>query len=187
MANKKKQKYPSKSKVLADARRYVIKTGEYNGASDSSDFYVSGHSTGATNTEMDELSRQVTRDAGGYDYQEPEFANDQGETGYEMYQGEGIGDVGGPELYGNAYAPKKTSTSRGLAIGAAVGLAATALLGGLAYMFYQSESKPARRVAQKPGRQQVGRTQGKKSASAAASKKASPRAKKSSRAAQARA
>jgi len=145
VANKKRNKYPNQSKVLADARRYVIKKGEYNGAEDSSEFLVSGHSSGSPYSEMEELSKQVTRDAGGYDYREPEFANDQGETGYEMYQGQGVGDLGGPELYGDHFTPR-TSTSRGLAIGAAVGLAATALLGGLAYLVYQKEKQPRRKA-----------------------------------------
>jgi hypothetical protein len=137
VASRKRNKYPTQKKILSDARRYVIRNGDYNGATPSSDFMVSGHSTGSPYSEMEELSRQVTRDAGGYRYRAPEFANDQGETGYQMYQGEGLGDLGGPELYGDRYVPRVPRTSRGLMIGAAVGVAATALLGGLAYLVYR--------------------------------------------------
>ncbi len=145
MASRKRQKYPAQKKTLTDARRFVIRNGDYNGSSSSSDFMVSGHSTGSPFSEMEELSQQVTRDAGGVGYQEPIYADDRSDTGYEMYQGEGLGDLGGPELYGDRYAPKAPRTSRGLMIGAAVGLAATALLGGLAYLVYQSEEKRSNR------------------------------------------
>jgi hypothetical protein len=69
------------------------------------------------------------------------LADDRTDTGYDMYQGEGLGDLGGPELYGDRYSPKVPSTSRGLMIGAAVGLAATALLGSLAFLVSKSEKK----------------------------------------------
>lgn len=150
MANKKRNnKYPSQSKMMSDARRYVIKSGDYNGGSASSDFMVSGHSTGSPYSEMEELSEQVTRDAGGLAYKRVEFGDQQGETGYDGYQGEGLGDLGGPEMYGNKPSLLKKSpihhagTSRGLAISAAVGLAATAVLSGLAYFFYQSSQGTA--------------------------------------------
>lgn len=152
MANKKRRQRDSDhSKLLADAKRYTVRYGDYNGASSSDDFMVSGHSTGSPYSEMEELSNQVTRDAGGLPYREVEFANDQGETGYDEYQGEGLGDLGGPEFYGNKPSLLKTSpihhagASRGLAIAAGIGLAATAVLGGLSYLYYKTSKKSARR------------------------------------------
>lgn len=144
MANKKRNKYPQQSKVLSDARRYVIKNGEYNGGSSSSDFMVTGHSTGSPYSEMEELSEQVTRAARGFGYQEPVYADDQGETGYALEQGQGLGDLGGPVLYGDRYNPPKPR-SRSLMLAATFGLAATAILGGLAYYFSQVEKHPAQR------------------------------------------
>jgi hypothetical protein len=137
--------------MMSDARRYVIKSGDYNGGNSSSDFMVSGHSTGSPYSEMEELSEQVTRAAGGLPYKQIEFADDGSETGYDEYQGNGLGDLGGPEMYGNKPSLLKKSpihkagTSRGLAISAAIGLAATAVLGGLAYFFHQSSQTAVKR------------------------------------------
>lgn len=170
VANKKRKKDSAQSKILSDARRYVIKKGEYNGADDSSAFMVSGHSTGSPYSEMEELSNQVTRDAGGLPYKQVEFGSDQGETGYDLDQGEGLGDLGGPEMYGPKPSLLRKSpiarerTSRGLAIGAAVGLGVAAVLGGLAYYMRRPTPPPPHRHAKKhappppPPEKRAGRT-----------------------------
>jgi hypothetical protein len=151
VSNKKRNKYPASAKTRTEARRVVIKAGEYNGGSASSEFMVTGHSTGSPYSEMEELSEQLTRDVGGLPYHPVEFAKDQSSTGYDGYEGEGLGDLGGPEFYGNKpYLLKKSplhraGTSRGLAIGAAVGLAATAVLGGLAFFFRENLKQETRR------------------------------------------
>jgi hypothetical protein len=157
VANKKRRKTSALTKkALADARRYVIKAGEYNGGTSSSDFMVTGHSSGSPYSEMEELSKQVTRDAGGLPYKPIEYGSDLGETGYELEQGQGLGDLGGPELYGDRPSllmknpPRGSGPSRELVIGAAVGLAATALLGGLAYYVYRSAPTFGRSQSTRP-------------------------------------
>lgn len=142
MANKKKQKYPSKIQRPRREGPIKVKLGRYDGSSD--DFVVSGHSTGS-HSEMEEIAAQLSKDLN----QVPEYTapmsrtKDDGE--YHGYEGEGLGDLGGPEFYGNKPSLLKKSPihfaneARKLSIGTSIAaLAGSAVLAGLAYAIYKN-------------------------------------------------
>ncbi len=140
MAHKKINKYPAKNQRLRKTGPIVVRSGAYNGATSSNDFVVSGHSTGSPNSEMEAISQQLSRDVGNGPEYPLESTNDLTATGYEEYEGEGLGDLGGPEFYGNKPSLLKKSPihfvneARRLTMGtAAVAIAGSAVLAGLAY------------------------------------------------------
>lgn len=160
MANKKKNKYQVKHKNNYAAREYLdVRSGNYDGGVSSNAFAVQGHPTGSQNSEMNEISMQLSRDVGAI----PDYAvaAPSHYDAYDDYQGEGLGDLGGPELYGNKpsllkKSPlNKTSGSieeSGFGLWSAVGLGVSALLAGVAaYALYKetatqiAKAQPKRR------------------------------------------
>lgn len=87
------------------AHSKVVKAGYYDGTLPSKDFVVSGHSTGASTSEMEALSHQVSRDAGAVPaYPTDDYFRAQKPTipmGQTIPEDErDTADLGGPELYG---------------------------------------------------------------------------------------
>lgn len=144
MANKKRtNKYSVKHKQNFAAREYLdVRNGDVDGGVSSSAFVVSGHPSGSQNSEMSRIAAQLTRDVGGipeYDVEAPNHYD-----AYSDYQGEGLGDLGGPVLYGNKPSLLKNSPlskqKPGFELGlwSAIGLGASALLAGVAtYVLYK--------------------------------------------------
>ena len=149
MANKRKNKYQTKHKNNYAAREYVdVRSGAYNGGVSSSAFAVQGHPTGSQNSEMNAMSIQLSRDVGAI----PDYtvASPSHYDAYDDYQGEGLGDLGGPEFYGNKPSLLKKSPlnktsgtiqESSIGIWSAVGLGVSALLAGVAaYALYKETS-----------------------------------------------
>ena len=150
MARTKKNKYPVKTKRIRHEGPINVKLGVYDGAS-SDDFVVSGHSMGSQSSEMDELSQQLSRDVGNIPEYPVEFSgrsnsDADGEFGeYNGYEGEGLGDLGGPEFYGNKPSLLKKSPihfaneTRRLSISTSIAaFAGSAVLAGIAYAIYRN-------------------------------------------------
>lgn len=161
MANKKRQKYPVRNlKPRAYAHEtgaFNVKSGTYDGTTSSDDFVVTGHSMGAANTEMEALSQQLSYDVGKIPDYPIEFTSHQGET--DEYEGEGLGDLGGPEFYGNkpTLLQKRpihfVNEARRLTLGtAAAALAGSAVLAGLAFALFRSAKASSKVVAAKPSK-----------------------------------
>ncbi len=122
----------------------VIKAGIYDGSQPSSSFVVSGHSTGAANTEMDALSHQVSIDAGAV----PAYPTDDNYRDLDLSADVGQGpdrdtqdtpDLVGPILYGPEPSLLQPKTSRGVFnVRNAVALSGAAAFGFLAYKLYQN-------------------------------------------------
>ena len=149
MANKKKtNKYQVKHKNNYAAREYVdVRSGAYDGGVSSDAFVVSGHASGSQNSEMDAISRQLSRDVGNIpDYT---IAAPSHYDAYDDYQGEGLGDLGGPELDGNKPSLLGKSPLNklsgdiepGMGMWSAIGLGGAALLAGVAaFALYRETS-----------------------------------------------
>lgn len=150
MANKRKNKYQVKHKNNYAAREYLdVRSGSYDGGVSSDAFAVNGHPTGSQNSEMNAMSIQLSRDVGAI----PDYtvAAQSHYDAYDDYQGEGLGDLGGPEFYGKKPSllkksplNKTSSTVAGLSaptsigLWGAIGLGASALLAGVAaYALYK--------------------------------------------------
>lgn len=143
---KSKKKHHATDPV-AEHHSRVIKGGVYDGSSPSTDFVVSGHSTGSANSEMEALSHQVSIDAGRVpDY--PVDDNFRMQKSPETF-GEAMpeddrdtADLGGPELYGpkpdllqdSPLSPKSKIPTVGL--WGSIGLAAAALAGVAAFSYF---------------------------------------------------
>lgn len=145
--NKKKNKYPVKNTRPRHEGPIKVKLGAYDGSAGSDDFVVSGHSSGSQNSEMDEISRQMSRDLGRV----PEYPLEvtrrakKSDGEYHGYEGEGLGDLGGPEFYGKKPSLLKKSPihfvneARRLSIGTSLAaLAGSAVLAGIAYAIYRN-------------------------------------------------
>ncbi len=148
--NKKKNKYPVKNTRARHEGPIKVKLGAYDGSASSDDFVVSGRSSGSQNSEMDEISRQMSRDLGRV----PEYPievtrrskkSDRSDSEYDGYEGEGLGDLGGPEFYGKKPSLLKKSPihfvnqARRLSIGTSIAaLAGSAVLAGIAYAIYRN-------------------------------------------------
>jgi hypothetical protein len=144
MANKKKNKYQTKHKTNYRGRELVdVRAGDYDGGMSSSAVMVQGHPTGSQNSEMEEIAMQLSRDVGAVpDYT---ISAPQHYDAYNDYQGEGLGDLGGPELYGNRpsllqKSPLNKDKAAGMHLGlwSTIGLGASAVLAGVAaYALYR--------------------------------------------------
>ena len=143
---KSKKKHHATDPV-AEHHSRVIKAGVYDGSSPSTDFVVSGHSTGSANSEMEALSHQVSIDAGRVpDYPvDNEFVMQRSVDAYdeEVPEDDGdMADLGGPDLYGpkpsllqdSPLSPKSKIPSIGL--WGSIGLAAAALAGVAAFSYF---------------------------------------------------
>lgn len=143
------------------AHAKVIKAGVYDGSESSSDFVVSGHSTGSSNTEMEALSHQVSRDVGAVPayptdnyYRSEESTTDLLDRPPELNRGDkDFSDLGGPLLYGpkpsllrdsplNSNAQSWFSKRTGVL--SALGLAAAAAIGFVTVNTMLESSKKAR-------------------------------------------
>ena len=145
--NKKKNKYPVKNSRPRHDGPIKVKLGAYDGSTSSDDFVVSGHSSGSQNSEMDEISRQMSRDLGQVPDYPIEFSRKakKFDDEYDGYEGEGLGDLGGPEFYGKKPTLLKKSPvhfvneARRLSIGTSLAaLAGSAVLAGIAYAIYRN-------------------------------------------------
>ncbi len=149
--NKKKNKYPAKHLRQSKTGPIVIKSGSYDGATRSTDFVVSGHSTGSPNSEMEALSQQVSRDAGAVPAVPREYMSSRHDlNAYDGYEGEGFGDLGGPEFYGDRptllkKSPIHFANEHRLTLSTATAaLAGSAVLAGIAYALFRKVGDTAR-------------------------------------------
>ena len=147
MAHKKTNKYPAKNHRVRRAGPIIVKAGAYNGSTSSSNFIVSGHSTGSPNSEMEAISQQLSKDVGNIPEIPLQYKSNRVETGYDDYEGEGLGDLGGPEFYGKKPTLLRKSPihfakkARRLTVGtAAVAITGSAILVGLAYALLRKVS-----------------------------------------------
>jgi hypothetical protein len=146
-SNRKNPKAKGRDPVAENGSK-VIKGGTYDGSHSSSDFIVSGHSTGSANTEMEALSHQVSLDAGvvpAYST-ESDIRSDTVISNKNVLpvldNSSDVDDLGGPMLYGPSPTllkerPLQTNkTSRRTLLWSTLGIGAVAVIGYIAYKFY---------------------------------------------------
>lgn len=145
---KSKSNNSNKSRDPVSANKpKIVKGGMYDGSHPSTDFIVSGHSTGSPNSEMEALSHQVSRDAGEVpayptddNYRIQKTSTDIGSKMPEDYRD--TSDLAGPEMYGPRPTLLKQKSleqmqgSKRFGLWSSIGLIGAALAGFAAYKVY---------------------------------------------------